>query len=60
MRISLLGAPTVLAAALLSFATPASAQLLNGANWFEREVGDGVVWRYYHFDNLFSAKQSVS
>lgn len=38
----------------------ASAQLLNGAVWFEREVGAGVKWRYYQFDNLFGAKQSVS
>lgn len=51
----------VLAVALLAvLAAPAQAQLLAGANWFEREVGDGVVWRYYHFDSLFGAKQSVS
>ncbi len=37
-----------------------TAQLLSGANWFEREVGQGVVWRYYQFDNLFSSKQSIS
>lgn len=47
-------------AVLASLWTPASAQLLGAANWFEREVGDGIVWRYYHFDNLFGAKQSVS
>ena len=52
----------VLLAAVLGFLAPALApgQLLTGANWFEREVGDGVVWRYYQFDSLFSAKQSVS
>jgi hypothetical protein len=38
----------------------AQGQLLDGADWFEREVGDGVVWRYYQFDTLFGAKQSVS
>lgn len=38
----------------------APAQLLSGAVWFEREVGKGVVWRYYQFDSLFGAKQSVS
>lgn len=37
-----------------------SATLLDDAVWFEREVGDGLVWRYYHFDNLFGGKQSVS
>lgn len=36
------------------------AQLLDGAEWFEREVGSGVVWRYYQFDNLFSSTQSIS
>ncbi len=37
-----------------------SATILDDAVWFEREVGQGIVWRYYQFDNLFSAKQSVS
>ncbi|MCC5876851.1 MAG: phosphodiester glycosidase family protein, partial [Candidatus Sumerlaeia bacterium] len=39
---------------------PLSATLLDDAVWFEREVGDGLVWKYYHFDNLFGGKQSVS
>lgn len=34
--------------------------LLAGADWFERELGQGVVWRHYAFDNLFGAKQSIS
>ncbi|MDK2972677.1 MAG: hypothetical protein PWP23_2432 [Candidatus Sumerlaeota bacterium] len=51
-----LGAVLILAAT----ATTAQAQLLSGANWFEREVGKGVTWRYYQFDDLFSSKQSIS
>ncbi|MBN1900817.1 phosphodiester glycosidase family protein [Candidatus Sumerlaeota bacterium] len=35
-------------------------QTLADADWFERELGDGVVWRYYLFDNLYGARQSVS
>lgn len=42
------------------FTQPAQATLLDDAIWFEREVADGIVWRYYHFDNLFGGKQSVS
>lgn len=49
---------TALGLAFLSTAAPA--QLLDDAIWFEREVGDGVVWRYYQFDDLFSSKQSIS
>lgn len=30
------------------------------ADWFEREIGEGVVWRNYEFDNLFGVRQSVS
>lgn len=39
---------------------PVQAQLFDGVDWFEREVGQGVVWRYYWFENLFGARQSVS
>jgi len=35
-------------------------QNLNDADWFEREIGSGVVWRYYLFDNMFGSKQSIS
>lgn len=34
-------------------------QTLADADWFEREIGDGVVWRYYLFDNLYGKRQSV-
>lgn len=35
-------------------------QTLADADWFERELGAGVVWRYYLFDSLYGSKQSVS
>ena len=45
---------------LMAFASTAPAQLLQDAVWFEREVGGGIIWHYYQFDDLFGAKQSVS
>ncbi len=51
--------PALLLAALVSL--PAHAQqTLDDADWFERDLGDGVVWRHYLFDNLFGSMQSVS
>ncbi|MBP7510105.1 MAG: phosphodiester glycosidase family protein, partial [Prolixibacteraceae bacterium] len=35
-------------------------QTLSDADWFEREIGSGVIWRYYLFDNLFGSKQTIS
>lgn len=32
----------------------------NSVDWFEREIGDGVVWRSYHFDGLFNSIQTVN
>ncbi len=37
-----------------------AAQTLADARWFERRLADGVVWRFYLFDDLFGAKQSIS
>jgi len=45
---------------ICSSATTLSAALLDEAVWFSRPVGNGVVWKYYHFKNLFGAKQSIS
>lgn len=61
-RIALTSVRTLALAVVLSlaFLCQAAAGVLDGAVWFEREVGDGVVWRYYQFDNLFSSKQSIS
>ena len=35
-------------------------QNLAEADWFERELGAGVAWRHYLFDDLFGSTQSVS
>ena len=37
-----------------------AAQTLADADWFERRLADGVVWKFYLFDDLFGSKQSVS
>lgn len=49
-------------AALLALAASAAAQpgVFNGTDWFERPVAEGVVWRYYQFENLFNSRQSIS
>src|SRR5690606_20600498 len=35
-------------------------QTFTNVDWFERELGDGVVWRHYLFDDLDGLKQSIS
>ncbi len=50
----------MIAALQVAGSTAANAQLFAGTDWFEREVADGVTWRYYQFDNLFGSEQSVS
>lgn len=45
---------------LISAGLASAQQTLADADWFERPLGDGVVWRHYLFDNLFGGKQSVS
>lgn len=35
-------------------------QTLADAEWFERQIGVGVTWRHYQFDDLYGARQSVS
>lgn len=47
----------VLCVALLQSAP--AAQTIADGEWFERPLGEGVVWRYYLFDDLFGGKQSV-
>lgn len=34
-------------------------QKIQNALWSEREVADGVTWKYYYFDDLFNAPQHV-
>ena len=44
-----------------SQAAPDSAkEQFQKADWFQRTIGHGVVWHYYHFDNLFNSRQSIS
>lgn len=35
-------------------------QTLSDADWFERELGKGVLWRYYHFEQFNGFRQSIS
>ncbi|MCC5875995.1 MAG: phosphodiester glycosidase family protein [Candidatus Sumerlaeia bacterium] len=57
-------ATPALAIALGAGLAPVAAQgnqtNFESADWFEREIGEGVVWRNYEFDNLFGVRQSVS
>ncbi len=55
-----LAAGAFVAALHLAGTSAANAQLFSGTDWFEREVADGVTWRYYQFDSLFGAEQSIS
>lgn len=48
-----------LALLLAGCASVACAETLASVDWFERPLGDGVVWRYYRFDDLYGAKQSI-
>ena len=41
-------------------ASTACAETLAEVDWFERPLGDGVVWRYYRFDDYYGAKQSIA
>lgn len=51
-------AVTGLAGTSLHAQTPA--QQFAEADWFEREIGEGVVWRNHMFENLFGFRQHVS
>lgn len=37
-----------------------AAQQIQEADWFERPLGKGVVWKYYYFDDLFNGPQNIS
>ncbi len=46
---------------LIGLCVPCTAQqTLNDGDWFERPLGEGVVWRYYLFEDLYGARQSIS
>lgn len=35
-------------------------QTLADARWSEREIGQGVVWRHYQFEELYGQRQSIT
>ena len=45
---------------LLCVSDHVEGQTLTDADWFKRELAEGVVWHYYWFDNLYNSKQSIS
>ncbi len=47
-------------AILTLLVAPALAETFNTVDWFQRDIGNGVVWRYYRFDSLFGSKQSIT
>lgn len=53
----------VIAALLLISCAAAFAQTdiqkIQNAAWFEREIAQGVKWKFYKFDDLFSSKQEI-
>jgi len=55
-----LRSPIFIVVFLLSCGPGLWAALLDEAVWFTRPVGAGVTWKFYHFDNLFGGRQSVS
>lgn len=46
--------------ALLFSTTHVGADELNNVQWFQRDIGDGVTWNYYLFEDLYGSPQSVS
>lgn len=54
------GLAWVIVALMLASVCGWAGQTLTDADWSERELGTGVVWRQYLFDDLFNAMQSVS
>lgn len=47
----------------VSATTEAQAQGLadfHTVDWFEREIGEGVVWRQFQFEELFGVRQTIS
>jgi len=45
---------------LLSAPITGAADDVDSVDWFEREVGEGVTWKYYLFEDLYGQQQSVS
>ncbi|MBN1476923.1 phosphodiester glycosidase family protein [Candidatus Sumerlaeota bacterium] len=49
----------LLAALSATLAAQTPEEQITSAPWFEREVAQGVTWRYYHFDSLFNSEQDI-
>jgi len=61
MRLFAIIGRLVASAVLLSLCVVAQAQqTLADAQWFQRQIALGVVWKQYQFDQLFGSKQVVS
>lgn len=52
--------PLILLLLMLATIPGFAQQTLADADWFERDLGDGVTWRFFLFDNLYGSMQSVS
>lgn len=37
-----------------------AAYKIANANWDEQEVSEEILWKYYHFEDLFDSKQSIT
>lgn len=57
---SLLLLLTMLLSVVASVAHASDEATFHGADWSERQVGEGLLWRHYEFDSLFGARQNVS
>lgn len=42
------------------FASASWSQTVQEAPWFSRQIGTGVEWKHYQFENLYGNRQSVS
>src|SRR5690554_4308467 len=42
-----------------TYLTPVERQIKN-AEWTVTEISDGITWKYFHFDTIFSAKQYIT
>lgn len=50
----------ILAVVCMAARGRAQSQTLADGDWFERQLGSGVVWRYYLFDRLYGQPQAIS
>lgn len=58
MRPPLFAIFPILALALAT-AAPGNEATFHGADWFEREIGQGITWQHHEFEELFGSRQNV-